>query len=58
MSLDEEDEVEVLIDLVKVKVKNKGLKKGCVNIKMKFCDESEVVKFDDVVGIGMVKVEF
>ena len=34
-----------------------GPKKGRVNTKMKLRDESEVVKFDDVAGIGTAKVE-
>ena len=57
LSSDEEDEVEALIDPAKAKAKNKGPKKGRVNTKMKLRDESEVVKFDDVAGIGTAKVE-
>ena len=37
--------------------KKKGAKKGRVNTKMKLRDESEVVTFDDVAGIGTAKLE-
>jgi cell division protease FtsH len=50
---DVDDEEEQAAD----KTGKKGAKKGRVNTKMKLRDESEVVTFDDVAGIGTAKVE-
>jgi len=54
---DEEEDTKAATGKGKDKGAKKGAKKGRVNTKMKLRDESEVVMFDDVAGIGTAKIE-